>query len=70
LNFRKNLIRTNHHNIEQKKWIFNPKVYTREEFDARIKAATEAPWKSNKPDSSNKDGEVGSVPINIGNLID
>lgn len=30
--------------LADRKWIFNPELYTREEFERRVKMATNAPW--------------------------
>lgn len=30
--------------LKDRKWIFNPELYTREEFERRINLSTNAPW--------------------------
>jgi len=45
-------------------------VYTPEEFQARVKAAYEAPWNNIKLYNSKYGKEVISAPVNIGKLID
>lgn len=59
LNFRKNLVRTNHKSIADKKWIFNPALDTEESFSQKISWATVEPW-----------ANEALKPTNVSKLID
>lgn len=69
-NFRKRLLKTPHQQLENKKWIYNPEVYSPEEFQQRIQNATQAPWRQIRQYSSKYGKEVVSAPVNISDLID
>jgi hypothetical protein len=59
-NFKRKLLRTKHHQIKDKKWIYNDIIYTPESFAKRIEQATKAPWLK----ADNKG------PSNLKNIVD